>query len=479
MDKEAIPKFTVMALATILLFGAFASAGPRSEMQTLSNNDGIESDQLLPDLTVLDIIFSNPHPFEGEIIDICAEIWNIGIVEAFNVSVHFYDSYGGGSWILIGETWIPIVLPGIPEFACISWMAIPAGNHTIKVQVDPYDIIEEMDEGNNEAYAFIWVEGEQPWLPDLMVFDIIFSNPHPFEGEIIDICAEIWNVGTVEALDVTVHFYDFYEPLPVFIGETWIPIVFPLIPELTCISWIAMPAGNHMIMVQVDPYNIIEEIDEGNNEAYMPIWVEREQPGFPDLRVTREDISFSDDMPGEGDTITICAMIHNIGSADAYDIMVWFEDVYETSETLIGDVLIWMLGSGTSTEVCIDWVAEPLGGHEIVVDVDPFNYIPESDEGNNRASRILCVCCGVPYEIFVEAYTFDNDNDGRYDDAVIIVFNNENHMVECADVYIDSLFFGKTPDSGTLMVYNFAEGWHDVSVYYGSYHAVTTFHSEG
>jgi hypothetical protein len=90
------------------------------------------------------------------------------------------------------------------------------------------------------------------------------------------------------------------------------------------------------------------------------------------------------------------------------------------------------------------------------------------------------VCCGgTPYEIFVEAYTFDNDKDGKYDDVVIFVYDSEDHMVEGADVYIDGLFFGMTPVSGTLIAYNFAEGWHDVGVYYETYHAVTTFYSEG
>jgi subtilase family serine protease len=436
---------------------------------------------MLPDLMVLGVWFSNPDPYEGEVIDICADVWNMGNAEAVNVTVHFYDQWSWGIPVLIGEEWIPLIVPGIPEIVCISWMAEPEGEHLIIVKVDPHDTIKELDEGNNEAYAPIWVGGGPSELPDLTVFSIWFSNPFPFEGELVVICADVWNIGFGEAYNVTVHFYDQWGwGPPVLIGEIWLPVLLPGFPELACIDWIAGPVGEHMIIVQVDPYDWIAEMDENNNEAYAPIWVEGEEPGLPDLTVAAEDISFSNDQPSEGETVTICATIHNMGDSTAYDVMVWFIDKFETAEDLIAEEIIISLAPGESMELCTDWVAQPSGGHEIIVDVDPLDLVFESDEGNNSAYRIICVCCGgTPYEIFVEAYTFDNDKDGKYDDVVIFVYDSENHMVEGADVYIDGSFFGKTPVSGTLIAYNFAEGWHDVSVYYETYHAVTTFYSEG
>ncbi len=107
----------------------------------------------LPDLEITpsDIWFSPEEPFEEELVTIFANVSNIGDVDANNVRVVYYaDDY-----LMDGNSFdIPAGGSVLAEFA---WVA-QEGTHTIKISVDPLDLIEESDETNNEAEKDIWVD---------------------------------------------------------------------------------------------------------------------------------------------------------------------------------------------------------------------------------------------------------------------------------------------------------------------------------
>jgi hypothetical protein len=116
-----------------------------------------------------------------------------------------------------------------------------------------------------------------------------------------------------------------------------------------------------------------------------------------------------------------------------------------------------------------------MGNHTIIVVVDPENQILEVDEANNMACKQVFVKEGPPYEIFVDAYTFDNDGDGILDDVTIVVHDILGHAVEGAIVHIDGSYFADTPESGVLIAFNLSFGQHTVQVYFGNYFAETMF----
>jgi hypothetical protein len=128
-------------------------------------------------------------------------------------------------------------------------------------------------------------------------------------------------------------------------------------------------------------------------EAFGPVYraFEIKPKLMPDLTLNSNDISFSPATPTEGDSVTITAIIHNIGGADANNFDVSFLD----STSLIRKDRI-SVSAGSSTPASITWTAIA-GDHTIRVIADSENVIAESDETNNEAIRTLTVKTkGVP-----------------------------------------------------------------------------------
>jgi hypothetical protein len=105
----------------------------------------------------------------------------------------------------------------------------------------------------------------------------------------------------------------------------------------------------------------------------------------PDLTLKSSDISFSPTSPGEGDLVNITAVIHNIGGVDADNFTVSFFD----GTFLIGNDTI-SVGANSNEIAMIEWTAVS-GDREISVIVDSENKISESNETNNKASKVIYV----------------------------------------------------------------------------------------
>jgi hypothetical protein len=105
--------------------------------------------------------------------------------------------------------------------------------------------------------------------------NITFSNPNPVEGETITISATIYNIGNVTAYNLTVQFSVSIGgvSLPVLIGTYNISSISPCGTETVSMEWIIPEAGNHTIMVIIDPEGLINESNELNNHANKSITV--------------------------------------------------------------------------------------------------------------------------------------------------------------------------------------------------------------
>lgn len=434
-----------------------------------------------PDLKIgyEDIHFIPQTPDPGQTVYIVATVHNIGDQDAYNVTVRFTD------WFEMNETIIAeVIVNHIPagRFWNVSvfWVANPPGLHFIEVFADPYDSIPEINEGNNAAMREIFVGGGTSGV-DLMISpsDIYFEDDTPEEGQIICIWAHVHNIGDEDAYNVTVLFGDMPggQPPVLPIGRVNIPSIPAGDSGNASVTWTATPAGIHWITVEVDPDNVIPEINENNN--YASRWVNVRLDSGIDLTLSPSDIFFDDDTPDEGQIVIIWAYIHNIGDEDAYNVTVGFVDWFEGIPfPLPGDTIDHIPAGGYGNATSL-WIAIPSGNHTIEVTADPNNRIPESNEGNNVASRCITVGPVGEYRIFVQAITFDNDNDGRYDDVVILVYDSNGHAVEGASIYIDGIFNGLTADTGLLVLHNFSLGTHEVLAVFGSHSDRTTFHSEG
>ena len=109
----------------------------------------------------------------------------------------------------------------------------------------------------------------------------------------------------------------------------------------------------------------------------------------PDLTITQGDITFSPSSPAEGDLVTINAIIHNIGDADAENVKIEFLLDGNSRENKTISV-----SADSMKTVTFDWIATA-GMHIVTIRADPDNLIPEENESNNQASK----------EIEIEVYT--------------------------------------------------------------------------
>ena len=117
----------------------------------LIGTDSMEIQINAPDLTLnsSDILFSNPNPAAGEIITINATIRNIGLINATNVNVQFYD---GILEFQISNVTISTIRAGESGTVNATWDTTgKMGKHSISVAIDLDDSIEEMNETNNQA----------------------------------------------------------------------------------------------------------------------------------------------------------------------------------------------------------------------------------------------------------------------------------------------------------------------------------------
>jgi len=108
-----------------------------------------------PDLNLKssDISFSKENIISGETVTIYAEIHNIGLINATNAKINFYDGKE-----LIGSYTIDILV-GETNTASVEWnIPISLGTHTIYVKIDEENNISEENETNNNASVEINIE---------------------------------------------------------------------------------------------------------------------------------------------------------------------------------------------------------------------------------------------------------------------------------------------------------------------------------
>jgi len=237
--------------------------------------------------------------------------------------------------------------------------------------------------GHSNDLLLVWdKEGDvenlvHPIKPDLTLnsSDITFSNNYPNEGEEINITAIISNIGDVEAYDVRVDFYDgnpsnggeligtqFIDYLP---HDSKINVTLPCVVE----------PGTHKIYVVIDFLDSISEIDKTNNIANNTINI------LPDLSVSSTDITFSNNNPEAGDSITISATIHNQGGTSVNNVPVHF---YSNGTQIDIQTISSSIGVDSSETVSTSWIATA-GYNNISIEIDPTNGIPEWNETNNIA----------------------------------------------------------------------------------------------
>ncbi|MFH1006892.1 MAG: fibronectin type III domain-containing protein [Candidatus Latescibacterota bacterium] len=109
--------------------------------------------------------------------------------------------------------------------------------------------------------------------------------------------------------------------------------------------------------------------------------------GGSDLTISTDMITFSEERPDAGASVTIAAALDNLGMEDAADVLVRFYDGPPQNEEQIGtDLVLSSVPSQQRVPLETVWAIPP-GNHTVYVVVDPEETITEIREDNNVAIR--------------------------------------------------------------------------------------------
>jgi len=176
-DMNGIIDFGNEFNTTNLSPGAHTITLMANDSADLVDTDSVKIVINAPDLTLnsSNIVFLNSNPTEGDVITINATVHNIGLVNATNVSVRFFD---GITEFEIGNITLDTAQAGENATVSVTWDTTgKGGKHSIGVRIDSEDSIEEMNETNNRASKSILINEGQP---QISFFDTEASdNPYP------------------------------------------------------------------------------------------------------------------------------------------------------------------------------------------------------------------------------------------------------------------------------------------------------------
>jgi subtilase family serine protease/fibronectin type 3 domain-containing protein len=300
----------------------------------------------------------------------------------------------------------------------LTWRADRIGNLTFTAQLDPDQLIPELDEQNNTAsLAFSVGEVNGPNL--VVSFQDVTLVPNPaLEGLPTTITALIRNTGDADVQDVTVGFYD-GDPSQ---GGTRIgaPQRLASLPggasTNVSILWPALPdASDKLVVVKVDPDNTIAEFSESDNTAFQLLDV----LSRPDLALDPADVRLTPGFPTQGQPVQVDIRIINLGEQGVTDAVVrLFEGDPAAGGLQVGGDQRVAIAGGDGAVASFTWTPGGLDAMKrLVVSVDPDNAIVEASEFNNTAIKELVVQDG---DFYVSHRYFSPNGDGVKDTTTFV-----------------------------------------------------------
>ncbi len=392
-----------------------------------------------------------------------------------------------------------------------EWDVDVHGNHTITVIADQENETSEFDESNNASSQSIYIRA-----PDLVVTNLTFDPESPEEGGVVNITADVANLGNMDAGDVnltiydctdamyddssyrltpgqtitrddatamrlytwlyiqdgSIHLYDCQNQLIVSYNASsskqvvWTPWAFggciTMEYEGSALGWGEMqvheieyttardtinttnPAlmaggdkhitvkwntslpGEYQIFAILDPEKRILESDESNNNFARTLIVRGADLTVSDMRVTANgtEINGTETVIAAGDIVNISATVTNIGIRPASNFSVSFcADCTEIANTTN-----LSLNMGESVNVSAEWNAV-IGNYTIAVAADSEKQIHETNESNNTAAMDVSVqgadllITDITYTVIPPENATANDSCSRVYDADTIMVN--------------------------------------------------------
>ena len=331
-----------------------------------------------PDLTPFEITWTPSSPGTSDNITVTLQVKNQGDTDAV---AKFYtklyvDDVEKGSWYTDSLT------AGESAHASEDIGTLSAGDHMVKVVIDPTGIIDESDESNNIYSKTLTVKGVKP---DLTPFEITWTPSSPSTSDNITVTLQVKNQGDTDAV---AKFYTKLYVDDVEKGSWNHPTGLTAGKSAQASEDIGtLSAGDHKVKVVTDTTGIIDESDESNNIYSKTLTVKGVKPDL-----TPFEITWTPSSPSTSDNITVTLQVKNQGDTDA--VAKFYTKLY-VDDVEKGSWYTDSLTAGESAHASEDIGTLSAGDHMVKVVIDPTGIIDESDESNNIYSKTLTVFTGA------------------------------------------------------------------------------------
>ena len=286
----------------------------------------------------------------GDRVNVTAEITNVGVRDAHNISVGFFIGVDQ-----INKTGIDLSEGGSINISAL-WDTAPRdyiGNHMVRVFVDCDYAISETNESNNTLIEDVYVctpefSGNISWDP-----------PNPLDGDEVTINAKITNSGCVPAEDfMVIWFYDYT-------------------PEKFCspVDWIDYPSEWKNKNVYYDGAEWIYVYIAWHTDLDVDDVIITDKTGTD---VRPDKLGF---VPIRGDTVNVRALTMGGNAFEMY----FYPDCACNLSKVENS-----LDTGQTTNVPLVKNVSSFN-HTITVLIDPENNVPENNETDNAPSDVMCV----------------------------------------------------------------------------------------
>ncbi len=308
------------------------------------------------------------------------------------------------------NTSVAPLLPGTPAIASAVWTPSPITLPTdvrVSAVVDPRNRYPEGDERNNLVGATFRVEA-----PNLTPSNVtveaggstnVFDSPASIgflsplitipTGTVVNLTVTVRNAGVINvAASTVVAFYNTTTLNgtgdPPFMQFSIGPLDAGSEVGLATVRWTAPPAaGTYYVNVTTDFDRTVRETSEADNTFVVRIRA-YDLASAPDLVPTSVTIPAKASL---NRTVTVTTRVTNEGPGDAAGFQVAFYNASERASPF-AIVNVGALGTGnTSSVISAMWSSPDLGPHEIWVEVDYLNAVPEGYETNNARSGAITV----------------------------------------------------------------------------------------
>jgi len=336
---------------------------------------------LKPDLAIVSTDWSPRTLTVGQNVTLSIVVRNQGQANAGPFIVEVRDSAGTARQTLSGLS--------VGSTATVSFTRrVNNTTEFFTVTVDATSQVDELDETNNSVQIRVDAQPQAPRKPDLTIDGVDWTPRTPRLGETVNFTIVVRNQGESAAGPFIAEIRD-------SAGQDRRTISGLSAASAVSLSFTRRQNNaTEIFTITADVTNQVDESNETNNSTQVRIEALAETR-LPDLTIDSLDYSPRD--PAVGSTLTLTAIVRNIGNADAGTFTIELQDsVGTTRQTLAG------LRAGSSARV--DFSRRLSSSSEtFTVTADALRQISESDETNN--SRQITVRGSTPSQLSISIST--------------------------------------------------------------------------